>query len=600
MKFTPVIRTANSIPRALLEFSKDRKIDIKMLDYMLLSFETLIKRPKEDEYQIINDFDDITTQDIKDSSTTIIQEYEIQIIPLASKSPPIKLSIAANKLKTKAVITIKEGSVFVNKTSLPKTLKQHIWDKKLRAGLLIGLFEQNLDKQLKKLLQMVPKDKKIEKEIKFTVAAGVVQTPPIDAHIEKIYEKKALESSSIISGVEIGELIFKYIKPKAGKNGRSCNGKFLLTRDPLTKDKRPVINETIREEMGEDAIEYYANDTGYVVCKDGEYFISKQLKLEGANFKSTANINAGEQDTDISVHIGHSKSHSEDAIGSGVNIDVKELNVDGSIAANVQISTEELNIDAQTHRNSKMNVKNTANIKLHRGDLVATEANIDVLESGKVTAHEKIYIKQMLGGTAIAPIVVIDELISNSTIIASQKIEIKTILGWDNKLIIDPNSIEAYHVKIQNIKEQIAKENKYITLETTNLENKFKEHASQIDRIKTVQLRIVQAKKMGKKPVKQDMVRLHLYKKESESLKIKKAEVDEKTSKIEALNNELSTLYNQDLHAKVILKSSYDGNTQVIFIDPQTQEKIKQSPEGTYEEISLILNGEGEKVIYNK
>jgi len=88
-------------------------------------------------------------------------------------------------------------------------------------------------------------------------------------------------------------------------------------------------------------IEYFASDNGYVVFANNELRISKTLKLEGADFKSSATIDAGDDQRDISVHIQHKKSHSEDAIGSGVRIDVKELNVEGSVGSNVTIATIE-------------------------------------------------------------------------------------------------------------------------------------------------------------------------------------------------------------------------------------------------------------------
>ena len=65
MSFTPVIRTSKSIPRSLLEFSRDRGVDVKLLDFELLSDETLIKRADEQEYLLVEDLKDITEDDLK-------------------------------------------------------------------------------------------------------------------------------------------------------------------------------------------------------------------------------------------------------------------------------------------------------------------------------------------------------------------------------------------------------------------------------------------------------------------------------------------------------------------------------------------------------
>ena len=157
-----------------------------------------------------------------------------------------------------------------------------------------------------------------------------------------------------------------------------------------------------------------------------------------------------------SVSVQGGSVGSTDSSSSGTVVDVKELSIDGSIADNVKIKTQELNIDAQTHKKSSIAVKNTANIKLHRGDLNASTANIEILEGGKVTASESINIGQMIGGVAIAPIVKIDNLMSNATIIASQLIEIKNISGENNKLIIDPTSIKNQNDEIKEIEETLA------------------------------------------------------------------------------------------------------------------------------------------------
>lgn len=597
MSFTPIIRNSNSIPKTLLEFSKDRKIDVKALDFELISHQTLIKRIDSDDYVLVEDIKSITNDDLKNEQTQIIQEYEIKIFPLHKSQENIQLSIAADKLKTKAIITIKENSTFIPSKSLARKIRDMIWYKKLRAGLFIGIFEKNLNAQIKRLVPQLPYEKPLHKDLKFTVAQGLAPIFPIHASVEKVHEELNQDSDSIISVVKEGALVLKYIKEKKGEDGRACNGKFIPVMDPRTNNLRPIINDTIEEKEYEDCIDYYARENGYVVFENNNLEISNTLKLSTANFKSTANIDAGELNKDISVHIGKNKSKNIDAIGSGVNIDVKELKVDGSVSSNVNIVAEDLDIGSQTHKNSRLEVENTANIKLHRGDLTAKEANVEVLESGKITAQRSIYVKQMVGGTAIAPIVKVDELISNSTIIASKHIEIKTILGFDNKLIIDPHAIESYHKDAQDIENEITSAKKSLEVETKLLEDKIQEHASRIKRIKTFQQRVIEAKKTGKQPLKQDIIRIKQYKKESDILNSKKDELKLKETEIETLEAKLFSIYNQDLEAKITSKTNYDGTSQVVFRDPNTREELVATPNGTHEVICLELNSDGEKVI---
>ena len=597
MIFTPVVRNSNSIAKSLLEFSKDRNIPTKLLDFELISYETLIKREHDTEYKVIQKESEISREDLLNDETHIIQEYSIKIIPLSPSSSPIKLLLSANKQKTKAVVTIQKGSVFNQDAHLLRELKQMIWHKKLRAGLFIDMFETNLEPQLKKLLKLLPYGKPLYKDIKFVVAQGIESQPPMHAKIEKIYEQKEQEVHSIIEGVTKGDLVIKYIKAKEGSDGRACNGKFLYALAPSTKVSEPKIDESIVKKELPDFIEYYANENGYVLYYKGNLSISKTLNLEGADFKSTGDIEAGEASKDISVNIAHKKSQSEDAIGSGVNIDVKTLNVDGAVGSNVTISTDDLVVDAQTHKRSQMEVANSANIKLHRGDLIANDAEIDILETGKVTAHRTIYIKKMVGGEAIAPVVKVDQLFSNSTIIASELIEIKSIHGEDNKLIINPDVINSYHKDIATLKEKIKETHKKLKVESELFTSKAHEHSEQIDRIKTFQKRIILATKSGKTPMKQDVIRVRTYKRESEKLTLTKELLAKEQAQIKLLEEELEAMYSKDLQAKIIMHTSYDGNTKVIFINPKTADELMKLPKGTIETISLELNEENEREI---
>ena len=594
MSFTPVVRNSVSIVKSLLEFAKDRKVDVKTLDYELISFKTLMKREKDLEYETIEDTHTLTKKDFLTPLTVLLQEYSIKIIPLKKGSQKIKFALATNKYKTKAVATLLKGSVLPKGLSL-QAFKHILWEKKLRAGLFIDIFEPKLDAQLEKILKIVPPNKPLSKDVKFTVALGIEPIPPIDAHLETLYKHD--NKGSVVDCIDKNELILRYIKEKNGSDGRSCNGKFLQMREPRTKNLLPVLDATIEIKESETMFEYFAKEDGYVVHEGSNISISKTLKLDAADFRSTANIDGGDSSKEISVEITHKKSHNEDAIGSGVTIDVKELNSSGSVGSNVNISAQELNIDAQTHKNSKMEVQNSANIKLHRGDLIAKDAEIDVLESGKIKAHNSIHIKKMLGGEAIAPIVKIDELLSNATIIASELIEIQAFNGTNNKLIINPDAIESYHKDLQDLQKKQKTQTDAFEVQKNRLESKRVEHSAHIGRIQTFQKRVLLAQKSGKTPMKQDIIRIKEYKRNSVKLQEELQELQKFEHTVNELNEEVEKFLNKDLHAKIISHTSYDGQSKVIFVNIKTKEEIMHIPEGKIETISLVLNADGEKVI---
>ncbi len=596
MQFTPVVRNSVSIVNTLKEFSKDRKIDVKDLDFELISYETFIKKEKSGEYEKVEDVSILTNEDYLNPLTEFAQEYSIKIMPLENQDHSFQLTLSANKLKTRVFVTLAKGSVFQKDKQLFHKLKSIIWHKKLRANIFVGFFEEKLDAQLKKLLQILPYGKKLPKDVKFSVGLGIDPIAPIDATLEKIYEAKN-KNKSLIEGVEQGELIMKFHKPKAGQDGRSCSGRYIKVREPKNAKLRPEIDESVYEKELESLIEYYANKNGFVLFESGHLSISQTLSLAKADFKSTGNIDTGEGEKEVSVHIKHEESESDDAIGSGVKIDVKNLNVDGSIGSNVNIVTQELTVDAQTHKNSSLEVANSANIQLHRGDLKAANAEINILETGKVTASESIYIKKMLGGEAIAPVVKVDELLSNSTIIASERIEIKTLQGENNTLIIDPLSIESYHEKLDRVKERVEQKKEEVRSFTEKLENDLKEHSELLPRIQTFQKRVHQAIKEKKTPMKQDILRVKKYKKDAQLLQERQTELALQESELYELQEELHRLEDYDLYAKIILHTRYDGHTKVVFVNAKTKESVESRPEGKVEIIRLALDENNERVI---
>jgi len=594
MSFTPVTRTSHSIPKSLLEFSKDRDIDVKLLDFELISVETLIKRENSEQYLKVNNSNPINKADMIHPTTIIVQEYTIKIKPLIQNKQKIKLSLNTNKLKTKAQVTISKGSVFSKKVDSISTLKKEIWKRKLRAGLFVGLFESQLKPQLEKLFSILPFDKALPKDITLNVAQAINPIAPIDMKVEKLYEQKKEDKHNIVDGVTKGELILKYYKPKQGIDGRACNGKYIKVREAKKIHPRPKPDDTITFKEHNDFIEYFANKDGYVIYNAEKLCISNQLTLSHADYKSTGDISAEDANQDISVTIEHAKTDSEDAIGSGVKIDVKELNVDGAIGSNVSISTQELNVDAQTHKNSSIEVQNSANVKLHRGDLTAKDAEVDILENGKITAHRSIHIQKMLGGEALAPIVKVDLLLSNSTIIASELIEIKSIGGENNKLIINPDAIGSYHKDIQELKDKIVQHKKNIVKLEDVLQENILKFQSKFERIQTFQTRVAKATKAGKTPNKSDMLRIKEYKTTSKKLEEEKEVLRINKDELLKYEDEIEKMYTKEFQAKIVNHGVYDGHTHVTFIDAKSSDKISKLPEGVFNTITLTKNDKDE------
>lgn len=594
--FEPFNATTVLVPMTLKTFSSEKNINIKSVDFTLKNYETFVKRKGVSEDYALGKATSIDRKILHDPDSRIYQRYEIEVFSSQLDTHTYNISLSSNAQKTKVIAKIAAGTVFSTDNNLEKKLKEVIWQKKLMAGFLVGIFEDKLEKQLKKLLEILPYGKQLPKDIKLNVAQGFDLVECTHSSIEKVYLDTKENERNYIDGVQTGELILRYKKHKEGIGGRSCDGRYIAPNQP-TILKIPQINETITTKENDEYIDFYANDSGYVTYEDDFLSISKTLKLEGANFKTTGDLDAGALNEEVSVAIEHSQGTHEDGIGKGLKIDVKDLHSTGSIGSNVKVSAKDLTLEAQTHKKSSLEVKNKASIKLHRGDLITNEAEIDILETGKVQASKTVHVKKMVGGEIIAPKVYIDELVSNGKIIASELIEIKTISGDHNTLIIDPNKIEGYHEQKKQLRKQIEEKITTYTNEYLSLETKIKEHVKQLDRIKTFQKRINEAKSSGKNPMKQDVLRIKEYKRKSEEFKTKQDALSKEKHEIEKLEFQLSQLFDQDLHAQIKTHSLYNGHSKITFVNPKDAKEITIIPNGSMGTISLELNKDGQRVI---
>ncbi|WP_304545638.1 flagellar assembly protein A [Sulfurimonas microaerophilic] len=597
ISFAPFTKKTVSIPKTLKNYTQQKNINIKDIDFTLEKYETLVRRKDIKDDLIVENPAEIDQEILLDKDARIYQRYDIKIFPSDLDINSYKITLAANKQKTKVIAIIKAGSIFNKDDTLSEKLLTQIRHKKLATGFLIDIFEEGLEKQLEKLVKILPYGKKLTKDVKFVVAKGIEPIDGNDGELQKVYlSYQQDEQRNYIDGIKKGELILRYKKPLNGSGGRSCEGKYIPEK--LAQNFTiPEMDESVILKENDRFLEFYANDNGFVEYDDKTLKISKMLKLEGADYKSTGHLDAKELKDEISVEIRHNKEAYDDAIGEGLKVDVKDLHVNGSIGSNVNVAAKSVNIDAQTHKRATFTVEEKANIKLHRGDLTANHAEIEILETGKITAHKSIHVKKVVGGELIAPKIYIDELVSNAKIIASELIEIKSIRGSNNTLMINPDKVKAYHQEKEDLKNGIKNKKKKYQEEFDALHKEIAEHAQEIDRIKTFQKRILAAQSTGKAPTKQDLIRVREYKRKSQEFKEREDQFKEKEESIKQMEAELEKLLEQDLHAEIRTKSLYDGHIKVIFVNPDDGKELVFMPQGQVEVISLKLDERNNRVI---
>lgn len=583
----------------LLGAANDLGISADAVDFDLLSYETYFKGTVDEEWQRL-DNDDLlahtSENDIRSPYFLLRQEYQIRIRPF--KPHPyldLRFSIAADKYKSKVVAIIDPGSVIPLKQGVQGWLNEAIRKKQLRHGLLIGIGESDLERSINRFLLTIQKEGPLSVPYRLPVAECF---PPVPATDDKVilHYKNISKQNSLIEGVQPGDLILEYVFPLKGRDGRGCDGRHIAIPDPVSKYAGAILidEETILSEQDETSIRFYAKISGYMQRKNGIFSISQELRIESASFRQTGSIEAG-IDKEISLMV-KKKNSSEDSIGTGVNIDVQKLDVSGTVGANATIQACELTIGAQTHKKTQINVTEVANIHLHRGNLTAKEANIETLEAGRVEA-DIVRVKKMVGGEIIARIVEVGTLYSNARITALESIEVETIEGNGNNLIIDPQAIQSYHARIEALEQEIRSATSRLkaqSKEYTTRQLSFKEKFS---RIKQFQERIANARAEGNEPMKADIVRLQQYKIEAENLKIQSEALRNDEEQLQTLNAERDRLYEAHMHARITHHGIYNGHSRIVFVDPKTGQEYAISPEGSVTHIRLRPVGDEKRLL---
>lgn len=583
----------------LLNAANDRGISADALDFDLISFETYYKGTSDEEWQLLSGGDllSVTTEtEIRSPYFLLRQEYQIRI-RLHTPHPylDLRFGIATDKTKSKVIALIDPGSRIPLKRGVQEWLFEAIRKKKLRHGLLIGIGEENLERSINRLLLKIQKEGPLTQSYRLPVSECF---PPVPAFNDKIilHYKNEARHNSMIEGVEPGELILEYVFPKKGRDGRGCDGSHIAIPDPVAKYAGLIVidDDTITTEQDETSIRFYARISGYVQRKKGVFSISQELRIDAATFRQTGSIEAG-IDKEISLRV-KKKESSEDSIGSGVNIDVQKLDVSGTVGANAKIQACELHIGAQTHKKSQISVTEIANIHLHRGNLSAKEANIGILETGRVEA-DTVRVQTMVGGEIVARIVEVGELRSNARITALESITIRKISGDGNNLVIDPRAIASYHERLEALEQEIRAKTSRLQGESREYlarQLSFKEKAG---RIKQLQEKIAAARREGNEPAKADLVRLQQYKNEAETLKADSQTLAEAEENLHSLQAERQKLYDADLHAVITHEGIYNGHTRIVFIDPENRREYAISPQGTATRIRLKRDGDEKRLL---
>lgn len=594
-EFTPVTKASTSVKEDLRFAASDRKISTDEVDFDLLSYETYCKKLADKEWHIIpsgNILAQFTQEEIYSSEFLITQEYQIKIrasVPI--RHLDLRFSVTMNKTKGIVTAVIDPSSIIPLKKGVQEWIKTVVDKKKLRLGYLIGTADEALDKEILRLLSTIQKNGPLTEPYRMQIASFIPAIDTINDSITLTYKKtnEDAEGVSFINGVQPGDLLLVYVFPKKGRNGRGLDGAPIVVPEPIIKYAGviQVDNTTISSMQDENGIQFFALVSGFVKRKKGVFVVSQELYLEAVNAKTGSIIPGTDKDITLTVE---QKDAGEDAVGSGLKIDIQTVDISGTVGENASIKACDVSIDAQTHKKCTINVTGAANIKLHRGDLKAKEANIDVLEGGIIEA-DIVRVNKMLGGEIIAREVHVETLFAHSKITALESIEIQTIEGEGHILSIDPFSIPAYHVKRSELLAQIAEKEKNLQRYKKELGMKkivFKEKNEQAKR---AQQRTTEAKKAGYDPLETDIIMIQQYRAEASRLQIFTAKTTEEEHQLYVTRDLLKRLEESDMYGSIKNHGTYQGHSRVSFVDPVTRQEYTAFPRGKASNIRLQTKG---------
>jgi len=599
-KFNPVKKFAKNINLTLEEFSKEYEIDLVELDFHIHKVTTYYQTSLEKEAKEVTDaiLEKVMSQkNLRSPKLLLHQTYDILIKPKKrEKNYYLNFSFAANENKTKAMVIIKPDSVLMPNSQTEALVINQIRSKMAQMGLLVKLFDQKLHPNVRKMLVLIKKDKSLSQDYKFVVAQSLDVIPPVDEELVLHYTKDK-NSDSYVDGINDGDLIVEYIMPRKGEKGRSLKGIIIDDIEPKYTYGEIIIDENLEEKIEKDKKFYYAKKDGYVEHEKNRFAIANSLKVANVSFKGTGSIKTDEsQKVDLKIM---NEDHTEDAIGSGVNVDVASLDVAGSIGGNASVNATSIDVGAQTHKNSVLEATESANIKLHRGNLKAKHATIEILETGIIEA-EIANVKQTIGGEIRAQEVYIEEIASNSVIIASNLIEIGFISGEGNKIYINPTSVGDREERCNILKKKINDHQ----IEINNVEKDYTkallEFKESSERVKSFKKKFLDAQKEGKKPPVHVAVKLKQFKQETQKLKDEALRINDMKEEnavfIDEWNKEMDAVF----HAKVVLlKGSWNGKSEVIFIDPHDSKEYIYQPKGKEKCIYLVKEEDNISIKYD-
>ena len=602
----------NDVAKELEKVARDYSVNIKKLDFKILSYKTYYKNVNSPRYRELKELDRedfYREENLLNQNLEIIQKVKVEIFKKRGAAFPLKFSLGGNKALTKIIITVKKQDKVQYSNELESRLIAEFDKRKLKLKMLLGFCDKQVRSEIKKLVSSIRVNQKIEKDYPIVLCQSFdVQKHIMGEIIHKYKEKEVDESNRVdhsnkgyMHTVGEGMVIIEVIKPKEGKAGRNCRGKIIPLKEVELSDETTLIkvSDDIEEEELDGMIIYKAKRSGFInEVKPNTFEISDELIVDEVSFKSVGSIEGG-YDKDIKIDIKGNDSMT-DAVGAGVHIETSEIKVDGNIGNSAVVKANNIQIGGHIHQSAKI-YGGDVTVNLNKGLIEGEKVTVELLEGGTIIG-DIVRVKKASGGEIIAKEVYIETVFSNVTVKASHHIELDAIEGAGNKFTIDAKAQRGFDTKVDSIDKNI-KENSHLeeglSSKLKNLKTKI---LSEKENTEEITKRLKDFKASGTKPpfamlskIKESQARIkehNLLIRELKDVKIAN----------ETLAEDLKNLQSSVFEAKVINKSVWKDFNEVIFniIEPPVSASLLFKDGDMDREITLNASMENEEFTLNR
>jgi len=588
-KIRPVVVRTQNIASEIFKVAKSYEIQPETLDFNLFNVQTYT-RVMLDDHSGNSDWSEISPDRLHELDTNkqllnpnfhIKQVYEIEIFQkqfdASNPCNDFKTAVGANATKSKVYLSVLAGSKLFQYPTFAHDFEDILNKKKIRAGILIYIFDDMVASLVSKLSTQL----EVAEELSFTknetylIAQSPEPTATINDKIILHYEtnneidentKVDYAARGFIQSVKKDDLLIEYIKPQLGKPGRNCRGEFIPPKEPIVKYQPTFsVDDTIKVVEDDKSIQYIAKENGYIAFENNTYLIKREVDVGEISFKTTGSIESG-VDSDVNIVVTE-KNAIKDAIGSGMRVEVSEIDIDGNVGSNAKVIAKKAKIGGQTHKSAMIRADDVE-IHVHKGKAYGKKILVDRLEHGEIDGDE-VHVNQALGGHIRAKEVTIKVCASHVHVIASKRIEIEKLLGSENSFTIDPllqkdeNDLQENDQQIKELENDLKSLKKEITKYTIFVQ----EGTPAFIEIKK---RLIHYKKNGVKMPASFVKKYKQFQQMQEKLKKLQEQRDVVQDKLNLLTTKTASFQDNIFDARIIMRDRWKGYNVIKFklVDP--------------------------------